>query len=286
LLIILASSSIPVISTAMRRFSFATILLSGALAGSFAGAADQPQPPANGGPIKDPEAAQQYQHCILLARTNPDEGWHEGLAWASLGGGEAALHCQAVALIGKKEYEDAAGKLEILARDSHASARIRAGMLAQAGQAWLLARQPDRAFTDQSAALALVPGAPDLLVDRAESQADQKDYEGALRDLNEALIAAPDRVDALTFRATAKRYVGDMAGAKADILRALTLDEHYQDAWLEDGIEKHTENDDDGARRSWSNVLSLAPQSDAAVTAKRDLEVLDSEKDGVLEQPQ
>lgn len=244
---------------------------------SCAAAADQK--PAS----KDPEEYRQYQHCISVARANPDEGWHEGLAWASMGGGEAAHHCQAVALIGKRQFDEAAVKLEGLAHDSHAEARIRAGMLAQAGQAWLLAHQPERAFTDQSAALALVPGAPDLLVDRAQSQAEQKDYDGALRDLNEALSASPDRVDALTFRATAKRYLGDMTGAKADILRALTLDDHYQDAWLEDGIEKRTEEDNEGARRSWANVLSLAPQSDAAITARRDLEILDSEKDGVLE---
>ena len=270
----------------MRRFSLLTILLAAALTGSFAAAADQPpaKDPAYN-PAKDPEAARQYQHCIEVARTNPDEGWHEGLAWASLGGGEAAHHCQAVALIGKHLYDEAAVKLETLARDSHAAARIRAGMLAQAGQAWLLARQPDRAFTDQSAALALVPGAPDLLVDRAESQAEQKDYEGALRDLNEALSAAPDRVDALTFRATARRYLGDVDGAKADITRALTLDDHYQDAWLEDGIQKRTADDPEGARHSWTNVMSLAPQSDAAITARRDLELLDSEKDGVLEEP-
>jgi len=246
---------------------------------SCAAAADQK--PAS----KDPEEYRQYQHCIAVARANPDEGWHEGLAWASMGGGEAAHHCQAVALIGKRQFDEAAVKLEGLAHDSHAEARIRAGMLAQAGQAWLLAHQPERAFTDQSAALALVPGAPDLLVDRAQSQAEQKDYDGARRDLDEALSTAPDRVDALTFRATAKRYLGDMTGAKADIVHALTLDDHYQDAWLEDGIEKRSEEDNEGARRSWTNVLSLAPQSDAAVTARRDLEILDSEKDGVLEEP-
>jgi tetratricopeptide (TPR) repeat protein len=259
----------------MRRLSLVSIVLFA----TCAAAADQK--PAS----KDPEAYREYQHCIAVARANPDEGWHEGLALASMGGGEAAHHCQAVALIGKRQYDEAAVKLENLAHDSHAEVRIRAGMLAQAGQAWLLAHQPDRAFTDQSAALALVPGAPDLLVDRAQSQAEQKDYQGALRDLDEALSAAPDRVDALTFRGTAKRYLGDMTGAKADILRALTLDDHYQDAWLEDGIEKQTEEDNEGARRSWTNVLSLAPQSDAAITARRDLEILDSEKTEMLEQP-
>lgn len=258
----------------MRLISLVTI----AVLAPLAALADQ-------SPAKDPESARQYQHCISVARTNPEEGWQEGLAWASMGGGEAARHCQAVALIGKRDFEEGADKLETLAHDSQAAARVRAGMLAQAGQARLLAHQPDRAFTDQSAALALVPGAPDLLVDRAESQAEQKDYEGARRDLDEALAAAPDRVDALTFRATARRYLNDLPGAKADIQRALTLDDHYQDAWLEDGIEKRLEEDNEGARRSWTNVLSLAPSSDAAVTAKRDLELLDESDQGVLDSP-
>ena len=234
---------------------------------------------ADQAPTRDPEGAKQYQHCITLARTSPDEGYQEGLAWATMGGGEAARHCQAVAMIGRRQYEEGASKLEELARGGHAPDRVRAGMFAQAGQAWLLAHQPDRAFSAQTEALLLAPGAPDLLIDRAQSQAEQKDYSGALNDLNQALSTTPDRVDALTFRATARRYLDDMAGAKADVLRALQLDSHYQDAWLEDGIEKRLEDDREGARRSWDNVMSLAPSSDAAVTAKRDLELLDSEKD-------
>ena len=229
-------------------------------------------------PLRDPEAANQYQHCISLARTAPGEGYQEGLAWASMGGGEAAKHCQAVAMIGLRQFEEGAEKLETLAHDSQSAAKVRAGMLAQAGQAWLLAHQPERAFSAQSAALALVPGAPDLLVDRAQSQAEQKDFEGALRDLDEALSSVPDRVDALTFRATAKRHLDNLAGAKADIAHALQLDDHYQDAWLEDGIEKRLVDDKEGARRSWTNVMSLAPQSDAAVIAKQDLELLDADE--------
>jgi tetratricopeptide (TPR) repeat protein len=234
---------------------------------------------ADPGQIHDSEAATQYKHCISIARSSPDEGYQEALAWASMGGGEAARHCQAIALINQRAFDQGAAKLEELAHNGTSSAKIRAGMLAQAGQAWLLAHQPDRAFTDQTEALALVPGAPDLLIDRAQSQAEQKDYQGALNDLNLALSDRADRADALTFRAAAKRYLDDMAGAKADIAQALKLDDHYEDAWLEDGIEKSLEEDKEGARRSWANVLSLAPKSEAAVTAKKGLDLLDAEKD-------
>ena len=32
----------------------------------------------------------QYAHCVALARSKPDDGWEEALAWSSLGGGEPA----------------------------------------------------------------------------------------------------------------------------------------------------------------------------------------------------
>ncbi|HLN24958.1 MAG TPA: hypothetical protein VK558_13365, partial [Patescibacteria group bacterium] len=110
------------------------------------------------------DQAVQYKHCVALARVKPEEGWEESLAWASLAGGDPARHCGAIALIGLKQYEEAATRLEELARDSHGAARLRAGMLAQAGQAWLLAKNTERAYAAQTAALGLVPGAPDLLI--------------------------------------------------------------------------------------------------------------------------
>lgn len=224
----------------------------------------------------DREASLQYQHCIELARNSPLEGWQESLAWGSLGGGEPAHHCGAVAMIGMRQFEEAAQRLQILAEQSEAEPRLRAGMLAQAGQAWLLAKQPDQALIAQDKALELVPGAPDLLVDRAQSQAELRHYQSALDDLDLALQSLHDRPEALIFRATAKRHLDDLAGAREDIALALKLDAAAQDGWLEDGILKLLANDREGARESWQKVLSLAPQSEAAETARRDLELLDA----------
>jgi tetratricopeptide (TPR) repeat protein len=222
----------------------------------------------------DMEASRQYQHCITTARSSPNEGWQEALAWSSLGGGEAARHCAAVAMVGMRQFEDAAVKFEELSANSDQPATIRAGMLAQAGQSWLLAKQPENAFRVQSKALELVPNAPDLLVDRAQSQAAMKDYDGALKDLDAALLVAPNRADTLTFRATAKRYLHDLEGAKADIEQALQRDDKAEIAWLEDGIEKTLADDLSGARLSFEKVLALAPQSEAADLARRNLESL------------
>ncbi|MDR3436980.1 hypothetical protein [Telmatospirillum sp.] len=236
-------------------------------------AATKDKPAANAGEGIDD--FRQYKHCIALARQKPDEGWEEALAWTSLGGGEPARHCAAIALIGLRQYEEGARRLEDLAAGSHSDVKLRAGMLAQAGQAWLLAENPERANAAQTAALKLVPGAPDLLVDRAQSLAAAKNYREALADLNQALATAPNRVDALTFRSTAKRFLDDSKGAQADVAQALKIDPLYQDAWLEQGILKRLGGDDVGARQAWLKVLEIAPSSTAADMARRNIEILD-----------
>jgi tetratricopeptide (TPR) repeat protein len=260
-----------------RLLLFVTLIISATLPALAAGKDAAPTKPAApaAGPGEGIDNAAQYRHCIALARQKPEDGWEEALAWTSLGGGEPARHCGAVALIGLRQFEEGASRLEDLAATSHADARLRAGMLAQAGQAWLLAKNPERANADQTAALKLVPDAPDLLVDRAQSLAEAKNYKEARADLDRALDVAPDRVDALTFRAAAKRYLDDRAGAEADIDRALKIDPLYQDAWLENGILKRLGGDEAGARQAWLKVLEIAPTSPAADLARRNIELLD-----------
>ncbi len=219
--------------------------------------------------------AMQYKHCVALARQKPEEGWEESLAWGSLGGGEAARHCGAVALIGLKQYEEAATRLQVLAQDSKGPAKLRAGMLAQAGQAWLLAKKPEQAYAAQTAALQLVPDAPDLLVDRAESLAEAKNYKDAKADLDKSISIDPNRVEAYVFRAAAKRYLDDLMGAALDCAQAVQIDPNYQDAWLETGLVRRLQGDDAGARQAWAKVLELAPTSPAADEARRNIEILD-----------
>jgi len=268
----------------MRRLLILAIgLLACAAPPSWAASKDAAKPSAPPAAAAPPETghgeaidhAVQYKHCVALARAKPEEGWEESLAWASLAGGDPARHCGAIALIGLKQYEEAATRLEVLARDSHGAARLRAGMLAQAGQAWLLAKNTERAYAAQTAALGLAPGAPDLLIDRAETLGDAKNYKEAIADLDQALSADPTRADGLTFRATAKRFLDDRKGAEADINAALALDPHYQDAWLESGMLKRLNDDNKGARADWMKVLDIAPNSPAGDAARRNIELLD-----------
>lgn len=173
-----------------------------------------------------------------------------------------------MALIGLGKYEEAAGRLEALAQDSRREPELRAQMLAQAGQAWFLSGRVERAKGAQTAGLSLAPNDPELLIDRATSNAELNDYAAAVNDLNQALAAAPNRVDALTFRAAAWRYSENLAQAQADMDRALSLAPDHPDALVERGILRRLQGDDAGARQDWSRVLAVAPDSAAAETAR------------------
>src|SRR5262249_25716774 len=56
--------------------------------------------------------ADHYERCMAEARQNPSAAWDEALAWHDTGGGHPAEHCAAVALIGLKQYAEAARRLE------------------------------------------------------------------------------------------------------------------------------------------------------------------------------
>lgn len=221
------------------------------------------------------ESPAEYRTCLNLAKQKPEQGWEEALAWQSLGGGEAARHCAAVALIGLGKYAEAASRLETLANESVREDMVRAEMLAQAAQAWVMAGNVTRADSVQRGALKLAPGHPDILIDHAVLLAQVHHYREAVDVLSALLRAQPNRVEALTLRASAFRYLDNRPGAEDDIAQALKLDPDFPDALLERGILKRLKGDDAGAREDWLRAIQLAPDSDAAETARKNLEKLD-----------
>lgn len=217
----------------------------------------------------------EYRTCLTQARAKPEEGWEEAIAWGSLGGGEPARHCAAVALIGLGKYEEAAKRLEALAALSRREETLRAEMLAQAGQAWLLAGKPQLALADQDTALKLVPGHPELMLDKAVTLASVNHYAEVVELLSALLKAQPNRIEAMVLRAVAYRYLDKLELAKDDLSRALVLDPAFPDALLERGIIRRLEENDAGARDDWMKAITAAPESAAADTARRNLEMMD-----------
>jgi tetratricopeptide (TPR) repeat protein len=219
-----------------------------------------------------------YNACMDLVRKSPEDGYEQALEWLGNDGGAPAWHCAAVGLLGLQKYPEAASSLEQLG-DQLAQSRpdIAAGLYAQAGQAWTLADKISQAYAVQTAGLQLSPDDPDLLVDRAITNAALNNYKAAIDDLSRAAKLAPKRADVLTYRASAWRYLNDLKRARADADAAVALDPTYPDALLERGIIRRLAKDAKGARADWLQVVTLAPGTPAAEAAQINLEKLDVE---------
>ena len=221
--------------------------------------------------------AETYARCMKLARQKPLEAQSLAQAWLARGGAHPAEHCAAVALIALGKYQEGAARLQALAQQmTKAPPALRADVLDQAGQAWLLAGDPVRAYTAAGLAVSLQPSDPDLLIDRAEAAASAGYYDRAVTDLDRVLKTHPDRVDALIYRASAYRALDRLDPARADLDKALAAAPHSAAALLERGNIRRLEGDADGARGDWEAIGHIAPGSPEDMAARANLEHLAS----------
>jgi tetratricopeptide (TPR) repeat protein len=230
--------------------------------------------------------ADHYARCMEAARQQPQQAFDDANAWRAAGGGHPAEHCADVALVGLGRYEEAATKLEALA-DTMLKGPIdlRAQVLDQAGQSWLLAGDAARAAGVLTAALALTPNDADLLTDRAEALAGEKKYREAVADLDGALKLDAKRVDALVFRASAHRSLEQYDLARRDVDAALRLAPDQPDALLERGNIRGLTGDEAGARKDWRRVAQVAPDSAADSAAKANLAKLEGAPESAAAPP-
>ena len=242
-------------------------------AGENAEALDTPLPV----PPLPPRIAQgdAYERCLAMLPADPQGARTTAESWVTAGGGEAAEHCLALAYIALGEPEEAAARLQRLASGSKAPGAARAALFDQAGQAWLMAGDPNAAFTAASEAVALAPDTPDLRVNRAVAAEALARWGVAEADLTQALAAEPRRADALVLRGAARRHLDRLAAAQDDIDRALALDAQNVEALLERGILRQRRNDPTGARADWERAIALAPDSQAADLAQQNLALLE-----------
>ncbi|MFN3459993.1 MAG: tetratricopeptide repeat protein [Oceanibaculum sp.] len=252
------------------------LLLAGALAALALPALAHPALAQSGAGIAiDHES--HYAACMRLAQEAPVDGYKSGTAWFDKGGGSAAEHCIAVALLQLGDYAEAAARLERVAADESLAPRpeTRAGLLAQAGLAWVLAGDERKAAGARDKALEITPDNVDLRIDRALSRMALEQYFEAIDDLNRALDLEPRRMDALLVRASAYRYLGQIDLARDDVERALGIDPDHPDALLERGVIARTAGDKDAARKDFLAVLHLTAEGPASDAARLNLEAMD-----------
>src|SRR3954453_21863531 len=230
-------------------------------------------PPATAPPRSAEADAAAYERCMTLAREKPEAGRKQAQEWEGQGGGHPAEHCLAVALIGLRQYKEAAGRLEALGQSMvRAPESLRAEVFDQAWQAWMLAGDPQRAYEAAGLALRLRPDDPDLLLDRAEAAGAAGWYDKAAADLDRVLAANPSRVEALIYRAAANRALARLDPALDDITEALKRAPNSIPALLERGNIRALRGDIEGARLDWERVATMSPGSPEAVAAKKNLE--------------
>jgi regulator of sirC expression with transglutaminase-like and TPR domain len=229
----------------------------------------------------------RYLACVALAESAPEAALDRARDWRARGGGTAARHCLALALVSLGRSEEAGRELENVAEAMRREAGPQpdqnetmalANVLAQAGNAWLLAGQAKRARRALNQALALAPEDPDMLVDRAVVSAALGDFGTALADLDLALANESDHVDAHAYRASALRRLERPEDALAAAQRALDILPGHPGARLERGVLRHQAGDAAGAREDWQFLIDQAAGTKEAEAAAKYLKAMPSGK--------
>lgn len=236
--------------------------------------------PAAAAPAPGTADRQRYESCLNLANLNPAAALGTAIKWVSERGGPPAQHCQAVALVGLKRYAEAAEKLDALGHAPGMGA-LRPELFDQAGNAWILQGEIDKAVASFQAALTLSAGDADLYADLARAQAMQADWPEVESDLNAALSIAPRRADLLLLRASARHAQNHIADARADVDSALKLSPKNADGMVERGSLKRDSGDLPGARQDFQAALALDPGTQTQDAARRNLAALDAAAKGL-----
>jgi tetratricopeptide (TPR) repeat protein len=216
----------------------------------------------------------RQQTCIEIAEQTPADAEDSAAAWlASAQGPEKAVagECLGVALSRQDKWADAETAFAA-ARDASADKALRARLGAMAGNA-ALARGDgaealtalDSAHADAAGDAALTGG---IAVDRARALVSLKRNDEAGAALAEAREVAPDNAQAWLLSATLSRRMNKLPEAQAQIEKAAALLPVDPEIGLEAGVIAVLAGRNEAARKSWQSVLTTAPDSEAAATAK------------------
>lgn len=220
-------------------------------------------------------AADRYEDCLASAETRPINTAREARAWEEEGGGRAARHCLAIALLRQGEVEEAAWRLDGLAAElAETDPALAATLGSQAAAAWEEAGRPDRAASAHDTAVALVPADPDRRLDRAAFRGRENDFDGAIADLQAVVAAEPDNPTAHLLVAAAYRRMGLPRDGLAAIETALALAPEAPALLLERGNLHRVAGDTQAAAADWQAVLDTAPESPEADAAAANLDRL------------
>ncbi len=218
-----------------------------------------------------------FQRCLNDASSDPSSAIADAEVWRDSVSGSAQVRpdqCLGVAHSSLLSWDKAEAAF-LAGRDAAASSDndLRARLGAMAGNAALAGGRAERALAilltaqldaHSGADAALVGG---ILTDQARALVMLGRNEDAAKALTLAR-AAPDNPEAWLLSATLARRLGRLAEAQTEIETAASLLPLDPEIGLEAGVIAVLSGRDDAARKSWRSVITAAPDSAAAVTAK------------------
>lgn len=170
------------------------------------------------------EFDQKHKSCLERISVDADLAFEEAMIWRADGGGRRARHCEAMALFAIGHKEEAARRLELLAKAADAGTpAMRADFYTEASNFWLMANKPDEAYAATTAGLKISKDHTALRIARARAYALMGRYDYAEVDLTSVLAFEPDNSGALRYRADARRQQGKLQEARLDIEKSLEL---------------------------------------------------------------
>jgi tetratricopeptide (TPR) repeat protein len=221
-----------------------------------------------------PEQPNAAQSCNARAENSPAEAEEFAEAWlAKAQGAEKAFanECLGIALSRQAKWDEAHGAFTA-ARDATSDKALRARLGAMAGNAALAKGDAtgglaalDEARSDAGADKVLLSG---IATDRAQALVALKRNDEAAMALDEARNADPTNAQAWLLSATLSRRMNRLAEAQAQIEKAAALMPVDPQIGLEAGVIAVLSGHEEAARRSWQSVVTAAPDSNEATTAK------------------
>jgi len=214
----------------------------------------------------------RYLNCLRGISINADQAFQEANRWRRQGGGPAAEHCEAIALIEIAAYDAAAPILSNLAtNEDTGDEKLRASLHGQAGNAWIMAGSVDKALVNFNAGIALLPEGhwltSEFTIDKGRALMTAGRWQEAELEFSKALGQLPEHMEAIVLRANTRRELDDPVGAIADLEAALAIDPNSADALVERGFLRKKMHDLAGAKRDFERVLEITPEGHTAALA-------------------
>ena len=222
-------------------------------------------------------AVADYETCVGLVESDPEQAEAEAARWAAAGGGSAARHCRALAMLALGADRSAAELLSaIAAEDRTLPAEVRAEMLVEAGEIHLGLGDLEAGRAAVARALKLATDPQPALTLSARLAAEAGDWQGAVAELDRALARGAPSADILVLRASARRQLGQLVAARADLAWAEELAPDDPALWLERGALEAESGNRDAAREALLKAIALDREGPVAEAARLRLQRMEA----------